>query len=106
MRCEAWGDSGEGFRFLTLMLQEPPAAEHCDHQLAVRRGRIRPGVMKRTEAGTGLADRIDDVEQVAGRAREAIEAGDDTSTSPDSSRRITLASSGLSVFAPEAFSLK
>src|SRR5262245_44762330 len=29
-----------------------------------------------------------------------------TSTSPDSSRRITLASSGLSVFAPEAFSLK
>src|SRR5262245_44175190 len=53
------------------------AAEHCDHQLAVRRGGIRPGVMKRTEAGTGLADRIDDVEQVAGRAREAIEAGDD-----------------------------
>src|SRR5215468_3157164 len=29
-----------------------------------------------------------------------------TSTSPDSSRRITLASSGLSVFAPETFSLK
>src|SRR5262249_12314851 len=53
------------------------AAEHCDHQLAVRRGGIRPGVMKRTEASTGLADRIDDVEQVAGRAREAIEAGDD-----------------------------
>src|SRR5215510_3058410 len=53
------------------------AAEHCDHQLAVRRGRIRPGVMKRTEVGTGLADCIDDVEQVAGRAREAIEAGDD-----------------------------
>src|SRR5262249_52783876 len=50
------------------------AAEHRDHQLAVRRGGIRPGVMKRTEAGTGLADRIDDVEQVAGRAREAVEA--------------------------------
>src|SRR5262245_16266026 len=46
------------------------AAEHRDHQLAVRRGGIRPGVMKRTEASTGLADRIDDVEQVAGRARE------------------------------------
>src|SRR5215470_3740065 len=29
-----------------------------------------------------------------------------TSTSPDSSRRITLASSGLSVFAPETFSLE
>src|SRR5262245_55787060 len=52
------------------------AAEHCDHQLAVRRGRIRPEVMKRTEAGTGLADRIDDVEQVPRRAREAVEARD------------------------------
>src|SRR5262249_62021114 len=59
-----------------LALEFGQAAEHRDHQLAVRRGRIRPEVMKRTEAGTGLADRIDDVEQVPRRAREAVEAGD------------------------------
>src|SRR5262249_43628291 len=47
-----------------------------DDEVAGGGGGIRPEVMKRTEAGTGLADRIDDVEQVPRRAREAVEAGD------------------------------
>ena len=60
-----------------LALEFGEAAEHGEHQPAVRRGRVRPCILQRLEAGTGLADRIEDIEQVAGRARQSIEAGDD-----------------------------
>jgi hypothetical protein len=43
----------------------------------VRRCRVERWIIQHLEAGTGLADLMRDVEQVAGRARQAIELRDD-----------------------------
>ena len=48
-------------------------AEHGHHQAPVRRGGVGPCVAKRTEAGLAVGDRGEDVQQVAGRARQAVE---------------------------------
>jgi hypothetical protein len=69
----------------------------------VRRRRIRPSVLQRTEADAALAEFVENVEKVERASRSSRVT---TSTSPCSSLRITLANSGRSVFAPEAFSLK
>jgi hypothetical protein len=42
----------------------------------VRRGGIGPGVGNRLEGGAGFADRVKDVEQVAGAPGEPVEPGD------------------------------
>jgi hypothetical protein len=41
-----------------------------------RRGRIGPGVVQRLERGSALRDLVQDVEQIAGRTRQAVEPGD------------------------------
>jgi hypothetical protein len=46
------------------------------HQAAMRRGRVRPGIAQRAEAGATLVDLVENVEQVPRRARQAIEASD------------------------------
>src|SRR5262249_56979135 len=50
------------------------AAEHGQHQPAGRGCRVCPTVLERLEAGAGLADRVQNVEQVSRRARQPIEA--------------------------------
>jgi hypothetical protein len=42
----------------------------------VRRRGVRPGVLERAETGAGLLDGIEDVEQVACGARQAVQARD------------------------------
>src|SRR5262249_20115800 len=63
LRAVAAG-AGSGEDKLALELGQP--AEHGWHETTVRRGRIGPGITQRLEGGTGLADRVQDVEQVAG----------------------------------------
>src|SRR5262249_51678704 len=60
-----------------LALEFSEASEHSQHQAAMRRSCIGPGVLERTEASAGLTDCIEDVEQIACRARQPIEASDD-----------------------------
>src|SRR5262245_46942768 len=60
-----------------LAFELSQATKHRDHQLAVRRSGVRPRVLKRTEAGAALADLVEHVEKVPGRARQAVETGDD-----------------------------
>src|SRR5262245_17454650 len=56
-----------------LALELGQAAKHSQHQSTVRRRGISPRIGERLEAGTGLADRIEDVEQIARRSSEPIE---------------------------------
>jgi hypothetical protein len=58
-----------------LALELGQAAEHREHQAAVRRGG-GPRVTERSEAGSFVGDRRQDVEKVARRSRQAIETGD------------------------------
>jgi hypothetical protein len=50
-----------------------PAIARPNHA-AGRRGRIGPGLRKRAQARLGLSDQFGDIEQVAGRTRQPIEA--------------------------------
>jgi hypothetical protein len=56
-----------------LALELGEATEYRQHQPAVRRGGVGPCVPERAEAGFLLGDRRERVQQVAGRAGEAIE---------------------------------
>jgi hypothetical protein len=56
-----------------LALELGEAAENGQHQAAVRRGGVGPCVAERAEAGFLLGDRGERVQQVAGRAGEAVE---------------------------------
>ena len=60
----------------TARIELGQAAQHRQHQPPVRAGGVRPGVLQRTEAGSPLRDGIDDVEQVAGRARQPVDIVD------------------------------
>src|SRR5262249_6339012 len=51
-------------------------SEHCEHQAAVWGGSVSPRILERTKASAALADLIEDIEQVAGRSRQAIEPHD------------------------------
>jgi len=57
---------------LALELGKP--AKHGEHQATVRRRGVRPCVAKRSESGSGLRYRIETVQEVARRAREAVKA--------------------------------
>src|SRR6516225_943525 len=47
-----------------LALKLGQAAENCEHQPAVRAGRVCPGVMQRLKTCATLGDVIEDIEQV------------------------------------------
>src|SRR5215475_10950970 len=70
LRAGAAG-AGSGEDQLALELGQP--AEHGEHEPTVRRGRIGPGITERLEGGTGFADRVEDVEQVAGAPGKPVE---------------------------------
>ena len=53
------------------------AAEHGQHELAVRCRRVGPRVAERLEGGAGLGDRVQRVQEVFGRPCEPIQARDD-----------------------------
>src|ERR1700683_3163954 len=59
-----------------LPLELDEAAEHGEHQAAVRRRRASPCVAERSEAGAKAGDRREGVREVARRLRQATEAGD------------------------------
>jgi len=54
MRCEAWGDSGEGFRFLTLMVQENSHRRYLAHSCDHTRALTAPIACGRLKAGSGF----------------------------------------------------
>jgi hypothetical protein len=56
---------------VALELRQP--AQHRQHQAAVRRRGVGPCVAERAQAGSLAGDRRDGVQQVAGRAGEAVE---------------------------------
>jgi hypothetical protein len=58
-----------------------------------RRG-VGPYALERAEAGAGFVDGIDNVEHIAGGARQAVQAVT-TITSPDRSLSTTAATKGL-----------
>src|SRR5262245_34561308 len=78
--CSLAAFAGPGADQLALELGQ--AAEDSEHQLAVRRGGVPPCVLERTKASTSLGQLIKHIEQIAGRARQAIEAGDDEDSGP------------------------
>ena len=59
-----------------LALELGKAAEHGQHQAPVRRRGVRPCVAERAETGSGLRYRVEDVQEVAGRSRQPVEARD------------------------------
>jgi hypothetical protein len=67
--------TGVGADQRPLKLGEP--AQDGEHELAVRRGGVRSCVLERAEANTRLLDGIEDVEELTGGARQAVEARDD-----------------------------
>ena len=66
---------------------------------AVRRCGVRPCVGQRLEAGAGLGDRVEDVEEVARGSGETVKPSHHEHV-PSPSRLRSLASSGRSVRAP------
>ena len=65
-----------------LELGDP--GEHGQHHPAGRRGRVGPGLAQRAQAGAGVAQQLGDLQEVAGRAGEAVEPGhDDDVALPD-----------------------
>jgi hypothetical protein len=52
------------------------AGEHGQHHPPGRAGGVGPGLAQRAQAGAGLAQLLGDPQQVAGRAGQAVEAGD------------------------------
>jgi hypothetical protein len=58
-----------------LELGDP--GEHGQHHPAGRRGRVGPGLGQRAQAGAALLQQLGDLQQVAGRAGEAVEPGHD-----------------------------
>jgi len=53
------------------------ATQDRHHQPAMRSCGVGPAIGQRLERGAGLADGMEDVEEIAGAARQAIEASDD-----------------------------
>src|SRR5262249_47283702 len=60
-----------------LALEFGQPGKNSYHQAAMPAGRISPGVMQRLKACATLGDVIEDIEQVLGRACQAVEPGDD-----------------------------
>ena len=88
-----------------LALKLSDTAENGEHEPAMGRCRIAPGVFERFEANATLAEIVKDIQQVAGRASEPIEARH-MSTSPSWRRLSSLPNSTLPfVDLPEIFSL-
>jgi hypothetical protein len=52
------------------------AGGHGEHHAPGRAGGVGPGLAQRAQPGPGLAQLLGDLEQVAGRARQAVEARD------------------------------
>src|SRR5262245_35533687 len=73
LRAGAAG-AGSGEDQLALELGQP--AEHGEQEPTVRCGRIGPGITERLEGGTGFADRVEDVEQVAGAPGKPVKPRD------------------------------
>src|SRR4051794_20073937 len=67
--------TGPGLYQLVLELRQ--SAQDREHETAVRRGRIGPGVIQRSETSAALDNRCQHVQQVAGGSGEPIEPGDD-----------------------------
>src|SRR5262245_46511589 len=65
--CSLAAFAGPGADQLALELGQ--AAKDGEHQLAMRRGGVGPGILERPEASTSLGQLVEHVEQVAGRAR-------------------------------------
>src|SRR3712207_8315032 len=60
-----------------LTLELGQAGEHREHEAAVGRGRVRPGIVEGTEAGSLLGNSCERVQQITGRASQPIQAGDE-----------------------------
>jgi hypothetical protein len=58
-----------------LALEFGNAGEQGREQAALRARRVPQRIAKRSERGAGLADAIDQVEQLAGRAAEPVQLG-------------------------------
>src|SRR5262249_14571672 len=78
--CSLAAFAGPGADQLALKLGQ--AAEDGEHQLAMRRGGVGPGALERPEASSSLRQLVEHVEQVPGRARQPVEAGDDEDSGP------------------------
>ena len=64
--------TGTGGNQLTLELGKPP--KDRQHEPAVRCRGVCPGIRQRLEAGPGLANRVEDIEQVPLRIGRAYRA--------------------------------
>src|SRR5215472_4875479 len=53
------------------------AAKERDHQSAVRRRGVGPGLAQRSELRAGLGDAVEDVQEIARRSRQPVKPGDD-----------------------------
>jgi hypothetical protein len=69
-------DADIGARLDQAALELGQTAQDGEHQPAVRRGGIGPAVVQALERRTLVADLMQDVEQIAGRARQPIEPHD------------------------------
>ena len=89
-----------------LALEFGEAAHQCEDQFALRRGRIAPGVIERSEARVGGLDVVEQLEQIADGAREPVQP-DHISVSPGPRALIALSSSWRPfVDLPDTFSAK
>ena len=69
--------AGIGARFDQVPLERGEAGQDRHQKLALRRRGVAPGVVQRSELGATLGKGMQDVEQIAGRACQAVEAGHD-----------------------------
>src|SRR5262249_28780448 len=69
MSASTWPGPTEGSQAALELRQ---TAQDGEHQPAVRRGGIGPAVMQALERRALVADLMQDVEQIAGRARQPI----------------------------------
>ena len=58
-------------------LKRGKACQHGDQQLALRCRGIAPGIGQRLELGAPLCQRVQDIQQVPGRAGQPIKASND-----------------------------
>ena len=68
------GAAGAGALMDERALEFGDAGEYGQNHAAGRRGRVGPGLGQRAQARLGLFDQFGDVQQIAGRARQPIEA--------------------------------
>jgi hypothetical protein len=58
-----------------LALELGEAAQHGEHQAAVRRGAVGPGVTERPEAGLAVGHRGKGIKEIPRRSCQAVEPG-------------------------------